>query len=129
MIGSDVCDAFGHNQRESSTQQVKVTSQLYDLQTSLIASQRWGRRGKIITRGGKKKSTTSVEMQIATEQTEKQHVPMEKDKSKIPRNKESNILRNPVLRSQMKEKPLEGMEKDVAWKKRKLWIPPGHGGC
>lgn len=61
-----------------------------------------------------------------TTNTEQQQIPKDKGKANMPRSKEHKVLRIPGLRSQMKEKPSEGMEKrGAAGKKRKLWIPPG----
>ena len=67
-----------------------------------------------MTRVEKKNATTSVEMQLPTA---------------TGSSKEHRVLRIPRLRSQMKGKPSESIKKEGAiGKKRKLWIPPGHGG-
>ena len=66
-----------------------------------------------MTRGEKKNATASVDMQLPTATAS---------------SKEQTVLRIPGVRSQMKGKPSESMEKKGAIrKKRKVWIPPGHG--
>lgn len=84
---------------------------------SSTAAQLKETREKIMPRGVKKK-TTNIE-----EQQERK----EKGKNNIPCSKEHKILRIPVTRLYVKEKPSDGMEKGgvAGVKKRKLWIPPG----
>lgn len=73
-------------------------------------------RGNLMTRGLKGKTTN----------LEEQHVPKEKGKNTIANNNDQRKLRIPGLRSRVKEKPSEGLDKGGdAGKKRKMWIPPG----
>lgn len=83
---------------------------------SSTAAQLKETREKIMPRVVKKKETI-----------EEQQERKEKGKNNIPCSKEHKILRIPVTRSHVKEKPSDDMEKcGVArGKKRKLWIPPG----
>ena len=89
-----------------------------------------GEASQNLRRGGKIKSTVGVAPKLNAEEKEKEQNPVQPANNKNPRKKHQTTSGAPILRPQMKDKHLEGKNKDgTATKRRKECVLQGVGGA